>query len=257
MTRLKRYSFAFLVAVALITSCSTSPRAVPESPTLTPLPPPTLALTETMAPQDISSIPGFKDWSVLNAPAVDVAAQDNALILTLKHRALWFMNQRGVLASTLVDGDFRITADVYTAKSSDLSQPPGGDGTVQLGGIMARNGNGARENYVFIVVGDDGDGLSIETKNTTDNVSEYDGPAWGTSNAQLRMCRVGSTFTLYKRHVGTEEAWIQAASFDRPDLPARLQVGVNIYSDSTPDLQVRYENLEIEKLTSTNECETD
>ena len=112
-------------------------------------------------------------------------------------------------------------------------------------------------NAVFIVVGDDGDGSSVETKNTTDNFSEYNGPEWDSSDAQLSICRVGPTLTLYKRHVGTPEAWVQAASFDRPDLPAKLQVGVNIYSDSTPDLQVRYKNVEIEKLNSTAECETD
>jgi hypothetical protein len=167
------------------------------------------------------------------------------------------MNQRGVLAYKPVEGDFKLTADVYTAKSSAPNQPPGGDGTVQLGGIMARDGTGGQENYVFIVVGDDGNGLSVETKNTTDNASEYEGPAWDSSTAQLRICRSGQTFHLYKRHVDRDEPWVLAAAFDRPDLPASLQVGLNIYSDSTPDLQVRYENIKIEKLSDPSGCETD
>lgn len=253
------FRIAQLLAVLLLAACASPATPMPATATQTPSPTPSVAPTDTPAPAsvEISSIPGLEDWSVLNAPAVDITTDGGSLILTLKHRALWFMNQRGVLAYKLVDGDFKITAEIYTARSSDPSQPAGGDGTVQLGGIMARNGNGGQENYIFIVVGDDGDGPSVETKNTTDNFSEYEGPAWDSSNASLRICRSDQTFTLYKRHIGSTESWIQAASFDRPDLPESLQVGINIYTNSMPDLRVRYENIKIETLASPTECETD
>src|SRR5215211_4196915 len=97
-----------------------------------------LVLGSCAAPS--TPIPGFEDWAVYNAPAVEIQAQDGALILTLRRRALWFMDRRGVLAYTNIEGDFKLTVDLYTMKRSDPSQPPGGDGTVQLGGIMARNG---------------------------------------------------------------------------------------------------------------------
>jgi len=167
------------------------------------------------------------------------------------------MDQRGILVYKPVTDDFKITADIHTAKNSDPNQPPGGDNTVQLGGLMARNGNPGRENYVFIVVGDDGNGLSIETKNTTNSLSVYNGPAWDSTDAELRLCRLGQTFNLYKRHVDTNEVWTLAATFDRPDLPDVLQVGVNIYTDSRPDLQIRYDNISIESVISEAECETD
>jgi hypothetical protein len=138
-----------------------------------------------------SSIPGFEDWSVVNPQAVDIVSENGDLILTLKQRALWFMNSKGVLVSKPVKGDFKISADVYTAKESDPSQPPGGNGSVQLGGVMARNGEGGRENYVFIVVGDDGNGLSVETKDTQAGNSKFQGPAWDGPAAELRICRVG------------------------------------------------------------------
>lgn len=204
-----------------------------------------------------TAIPGFEDWSVFNPQAVDIQSKNGSLLLTLKHRALWFMQQRGVLVYKPVQGDFKITADVWTAKHSDPTQPPGGDGHVQLGGLMARNGNGGRENYVFIVAGDDGDGLSIETKNTTQGISKYDGPRWDSPNAELRLCRFGQTFNLYKRHIDAKEAWILAASFDRPDLPDDLQVGLNIYTDSAPDIQIQYKNISIEPIASVAACTTD
>src|SRR5215217_5216261 len=179
------------------------------TPTLTQAP----AATTTSTPLELSSVPGFEGWAVYNAPAVEIQAQDGALILTLRRRALWFMDRQGVLAYINVEGDFKITADLYTMKRSDPSQPPGGDGTVQLGGIKARNGTSGQENYVFIVVGDDGNGLSVETKNTINDFSEYNGPPWDSANASLRLCRAGQTFHLYKRHIDTDEPWTSAASF--------------------------------------------
>lgn len=139
-----RYCMMVLFVILSLLAACASP-VLPASPTSTatqtPSPAPTLKPTQTEKPT-ATPIPSFEEWSVFNPGAVDISTQDDALILTLKYRTLWFMNQRGVLAYKLVDGDFKITADVFTSKSSDPTQPPGGDGTVQLGGLMARNGPG-------------------------------------------------------------------------------------------------------------------
>ena len=203
-----------------------------------------------------TAIPGFEDWSVLNTDRVEIQSKDGALVMTLLRRALWFMDQRGVFVYKPVSGNFKLTADVHTAKRSDPTQPPGGDGTVQLGGLMARDGTGGQENYVFIVAGDDGDGLSIETKNTVDSFSKYSGPAWDSAEAELRLCRFGESFQLYKRHIGGNEAWTSAATFERTDLPETLQVGLNIYTDSRPDLQIRYDHIQIDPVSEASDCET-
>ena len=246
--------------IVLLTSCTAPTQQV--TPTVTPTvtltlsPTPTLKPTKTVVPT-ATSIPGFEDWSVFNPYAVDISTENKSLILTLRRRTLWFMNERGVLVYKPISGNFKLTAEVHTAKNSDLSQPPGGDGTVQLGGLMARDGSGGPENYVFIVIGDDGNGLSIETKNTVDSFSNYAGPSWDSAEAELRLCRFRSTFNLYKRHMGVNEAWMVAESFDRPDLPDTLQVGANIYTDSTPDLRVRFDDLRIESITNETDCERD
>ena len=244
--------------IVVITSCTApTQQAIPTvTITSTSSPTPTLKPTNTIAPTP-TNIPGFEDWSVFNPQAVAISTENDSLILTLQHRALWFMSQRGVLVYKPVSGNFKITAEVQAAKNSNPSQAPGGDGTVQLGGLMARNGNGGLENYIFIVLGDDGNGLSIETKNTVDSFSNYAGPSWDVSEAELRLCRFGSAFKLYKRHLGAHEAWLLAESFDRPDLPDTLQVGANIYTDNTPDLRVRFDQLRIESITSEADCEQD
>ena len=254
-------NFSFLVlAVCVAASCTTPTQPASIStlpaPTITSTPIPTTKPTNTAIPTS-TSIPGFEEWSVFNPQAVAISTENNSLILTLRRRALWFMEQRGVLIYKSVTGNFKITAEVQAMKNSDLSQSPGGDGSVQLGGLMARNGTGGPENYVFIVLGDDGNGLSIETKDTVDSFSKYDGPGWDVAEAELRLCRFGLTVNVYKRHIGTNESWMLAGSFDRPDLPETLQVGANIYSDNTPDLQVRFDRLRIETITSEADCEKD
>ena len=247
-------------AILVLTSCAapTQPVAPTLRPTFAeaPSPTPTLKPTNTVVPT-ATGIPGFEDWSVFNPSAVSISTENDSLILALRSRRLWFMNERGVLVYKPISGNFKITAEVHAMKNSDPSQPPGGDGTVQLGGLMARNGTGGAENYIFIVLGDDGNGLSIETKNTVDSFSKYDGPSWDSNEAELRLCRFGSTYNLYKRHIGTNEAWMLADSFDRPDLPESLQVGANIYTDSVPDLRLRFDHLRIESITSESDCEQD
>ena len=229
-------------------------------PTFTPAPSdtPVSAATPTAAgPQTPTPIPGFEDWSVFQPSAVDIAVDDGALVLTLKRRALWFNQEQGVLVYQPVTGNFRVTAVVSATRASSPGRPPGGDGTVQLGGLMARAGVPGRENYVFIVVGSDATGLAVETKTTVDSVSAWEGPNWPAPAAELRLCRVGQTFFLYKRAVDSGENWTLAQTIDRPDLPETLQVGANLYTDSRPDLQVRFDHLRIEPAETESDCTTD
>lgn len=252
----RTWFIVLLMLIVLLTSCTVASQQVVPTATKISSPTPAIKPTKTEMPTP-TAIPGFEDWFVLNPSAVDIKSENHALLVTLKSKVLWFMERRGELIYKPVSRDFKITANVHTAKNSNPSQPPGGDGSVQLGGLMARNGKGGQENYVFIVVGDDGDGLSIETKNTTESFSKYNGPAWDSPDAELRICRVGQKFNLYKRHSNSTEEWQLAASFERPDLPDELQVGINIYTDNRPDLQIRYDNITLEPVSSEADCETD
>jgi hypothetical protein len=44
------------------------------------------------------------------------------------------------------------------------------------------------------------------------------------------------------------------STFQRPDLPDALQVGVNIYTDGVPDITARFEGLAIEPLEDGEDC---
>jgi hypothetical protein len=198
-------------------------------------------------------IAGFEGWKTINPAFVEIGATQGGLALTLTHRALWFQASQGVLFYTVIDGNFRASATVSTSRTSDSSLAPGGDGTVQLAGLMAR-AEVPQENYVFVVVGSDANGLSVETKSTKDGQSTFAGPDWPSSDADLQLCRVGATFTLWKRAADSNADWTLARTIERPDLPASLQVGANIYSDSPPDITALFDGLTIEPLDPGESC---
>ncbi len=217
-------------------------------------PAPTLAdLSDTFEGGALDS-----SWSTLQDGNLAVAVEGGALAMTVTKHALWFNESAGTLIHKPVTGDFKVTAPVHARMASDPTMPP--DRFVHLGGLMARDGTSASENYVFIVLGWDEQDLSIETKSTDDDVSNYVGPAWPSGDAELRLCRVGSTFVVLKRMIGAA-SWEVAETYERPDLPATLQVGPNAYAYAdpgiTPDLTVRFDEVRFAEVSARADCEAD
>ncbi|MBK6687679.1 MAG: hypothetical protein IPG45_24610 [Deltaproteobacteria bacterium] len=182
-------------------------------------------------------------WSVFHPELLNVAVSGGSLRMSVIQHALWFQNDEGTLIYKNVTGDFKLTSAVQARRTTNSNLAA--DRYVHLGGLMARDGNSASENYVFIVVGYDENDLSVETKTTVNGNSTFVGPSWPSGDAELRLCRVGNTFVVYKRAIGAG-SWTEAARWDRPDLPATLQVGPNAYAFATgmpgaPDLTVNFD----------------
>lgn len=209
--------------------------------------------TPAPAASGTAGIPGYDGWQTVNGQDVQIEQTESGLAMTLIRKAPWLQASRGVLFYTFVTGDFRVTATVQTSKTSDSSRDPGGDGSVQLAGLMAR-AETSQENYVFIAVGSDADGLSVETKSTTNGSSRFEGPTWPSGDAVLKLCRIGTTFTLWKQASDGSGDFALAATYRRPDLSGKLQVGANIYSDSTPDITAVFPDLTIEPLDPGEAC---
>jgi hypothetical protein len=195
------------------------------------------------------------DWMVFRPEVLNITVANGSLSLRLDQQALWFNDNRGPLVYKNVTGNFRVTSRVQVRKASNPAVPP--TNAVHLGGLMARNPQGAMpgasENYVFIVAGFDEVDLSIETKTTVNSVSTYEGPTWPSGDAELRLCRVGSKFFLYKRALGGP-SFTLAKTYDRPDLPATLQVGANVYSYMTPDLLAQFDEITFSPVASEADC---
>jgi hypothetical protein len=73
------------------------------------------------------------------------------------------------------------------------------------------------------------------------------------------VCRVGSTFRLYKRELGAS-SWMLATTFERPDLPDTLQVGANAYAGSMMgqfDLVVIVDEITFAPAAAEGDCSAD
>jgi hypothetical protein len=200
-----------------------------------------------------------RSWSTVQPDLVSARVRDGALSLALSGPALWFNDSVGVLVFKPVSGSFKATTTVRTRSQSEPDQPP--RAAIRLGGLMARDpasDETRMQNYVHIVVGNGPDGvLAVEHKTTTNNNSVYEAPAWSSSEAQLRICRLGSTYSLYKRPVGSK-TWQLASSYERPDLPETLQVGADVYSpNAPPDLRARWSEITFQRVTNPRSCTSD
>ena len=192
-------------------------------------------------------------WTVLEANRVTVAVTGGALRLTPAPNALWYNASRGGLVYKMVTGDFIATATVHARKTSNAAMPP--SLPIELGGVMARAPGTASENYVFIVIGyGEQNGLAVEHKSTTNSASTFAEIPFG-PDAELRLCRKGAVFTLYRRTPGAA-TWTQDYQVTRTDLPAALQVGPNAYDmQATPDVTMSFDQFTFAPVVGGN-CES-
>lgn len=184
-------------------------------------------------------------WQIFRPELVDLVVAGGSLSITPNQRVLWFNDSQGALIHKRLTGDFTVTATVRARSAATPAQPP--SMPIHLGGLMVRSavpaGQGTLEDYVFIVAGYDENDLSVETKTTVDGTSTYQGPSWPSGDAELRICRQGATFRLYKRALGAG-SWTLAATYTRNDLSGAVQVGPNAYANSdTPDLVVSFDQV--------------
>jgi len=225
------------------------------APDATPPPPPTPdAAPVVPAPYGGDDFEGAAldpRWEIFGAAGLDVSVSGGQLVLVPSVRQVWYQAQRGGFVHQTITGDVRVTARVSVRSQAMPGVPPVND--VHLAGVMARDGTTLAENYVFIGVGRLG-GLAVETKNTIDSTTTLDSPAWPSGEAELRLCRLGPTFHLYKRPFAGGP-WELAASLTRDDLPAALQIGLFVSADTAPpDLRATIEETRLATPTSLADC---
>lgn len=197
-----------------------------------------------------------ESWNRIRDDLLGISVSGGELHLVAEEYSVWFEGEAGGALYKGVAGDFKATTSVKARKESDPSQCVGSE--YQFGGVIAFNPNDTdRWNYVFVVVGDRGGYLSVETKSTINSSSDVEGPEWPSCDAELRLCRIGSSFHLYKRAIGAT-TWTKAIAYDRPDLPATLNVGPFAYAYTrSPDLRASFAHVAIEPAASVEDCTVD
>lgn len=194
--------------------------------------------------------PALPGWTTFRGDAASVSVDGGVLHLDPGVNTVWLDAATAILLWKEVEGDFMATAAVRSHQIGNVEVPP--PSGYRFGGLMARDGGGGPENYVFIVLGTDTD-PSVETKSTVDSGSTYQGPPWPTARGEVRLCRIGARFELYVRE--TDGAWQLSNAFDRPDLPAAVQVGPIAYNNA-PDAELRasFDFVDFEPLADFSAC---
>jgi hypothetical protein len=190
-------------------------------------------------------------WHWMQPELVTVQQAEGVLTMTPVRESVWWRNERGPFLYRHLDGDGVVTGAVRVRKRTDPTAAP--DAEWQFGGIMMRDPRGdgrfSLENYVFNVVGHRGKKLTVETKSTVNGVSDVSEFVWPTGDAELKIERRGATFTLAAR-ANASAPWRTVITYERPDLPRVLQVGLISYAYSEGrgrhDMQVFFDAFAVE-----------
>ena len=224
----------------LTQSAATPAAPVPASTPSTPTSDDLSALSDefngasSLAPwQNLSIVEGWPS----QIQKMDVNVTSPGALYLVPYTSTWFEEYHGVFLYKEVTGDFIVTTRIR-ANGKHSAVPTS---AYSLSGIMARaprdgltpgTWTPGHENWVFITtgVGHAADGApQIETKTTVNSASDLRLIPSSTDWLDLRVVRVGQTFVMLYRLPG--ESWTLSRCFNRPDLPQRLQVGLNAYTD--------------------------
>lgn len=155
----------------------------------------------------------------------------------------WYAEFHGPFLYKEVTGDFSVTTRLQArGKSSEIP-------SVQwsLAGLMVRKARTTgkadwkpgEENWLFLTTGiaEEPDKPVFESKTTVGSRSKLELNPARSGWLEMKIARKGPRFDLSYRYPG--EDWVLHRTFDRPDLPRTVQVGLISYTDwySAADLQ--------------------
>lgn len=242
-------------AAIVVGDCSGNwPDGSAATPTATPSPTPSPAPTATAT----GSCAGFGDsfegtslpagWTVLSPGGMNVAVAGGALQLTPTSGGapnLWYNADEGALVYKPLTGNFTVTTTVHARATNNSANPP--PAPYRLGGLLALDpaSSVGQRNWVHVAVGagDAGTPVAVEDKTTVSGSSNFLFYSMPSANAELRITRSGSVFSLYYRQVGAM-SWTLARQHTHAEMPATVWVGLMAYSASAPpNLQVTFDEI--------------
>lgn len=166
----------------------------------------------------------------------------------------WYESGKAPLIFKLIDGNFSVETEVLT---QGISTPaPSSD--FNSAGLMARDPASltTTENHIMVNVGRQNDSITqsmgTEVKTTINGSSRLELQA-GTQNAKLILCRVGTLFHTFRQLPG-EPGWTQITTFDHPQMPAVLQVGMVANAYAGADLRATFNYIRMTVPDSESGC---
>ncbi len=163
-----------------------------------------------------------------------IAIKDGMLYLE-PYTSGWYADYHAPFLFREVTGDFTVhTRLLISGRKTKMPQT-----TWSLAGIMVRaprnitaeQWTARGEDWLFLTTGlaDRLDQPVFETKTTVKSKSRLKLYPNRLEWVELKVARKGAIFTLWYKY--DREDWQKIETFERPDLPATLQVGLNAYTD--------------------------
>ncbi len=148
----------------------------------------------------------------------------------------WYADYHAPFLFKEITGDFSVECRLLISGVKKANP----SATWSLSGLMVRspreisseNWVPKGENWIFLTTGvaRSVDRPVFETKTTINSKSTLKLHPNKLDWVQLRIVRTATLFTLYYKY-DQDVDWIQIEQFSRPDLPPKLQVGINAYTD--------------------------
>lgn len=183
----------------------------------------------------------LKDWRRVyqteqsNADQLQKIKIDNGVLNLIPYTSSWYNDYRGVLVYKPIKGDFIVSTKVRATSLKGSGAP---NKLYSLAGIMVRTAKditpktwrSGQENYIFLSIGaaNKPGEKQFEVKTTINSNSNLEISPASSSEAEIKVLRVGASFILLKREAGS---WSVHKRYYRPDMPETLQVGMTVYTD--------------------------
>ncbi len=169
--------------------------------------------------------------------SLDIDRTTRGWMTLVPYTSSWYRDLRGVLVHKNVRGDFIVTTRVRATNRAGNGPP---SRQFSLAGIMVRTPREITpqtwqpggEDYIFLSLGaaDQPSTFQFEVKTTLRSDSQLEISAAPGPEALIRVARIGAHFILLKKPV-EGGAWTVHRRYERPDMPAELQVGMTVYTD--------------------------
>lgn len=174
-------------------------------------------------------------WGANQLEGFDIGKTQSGWMMMMPFTSSWYQDYRGIMAFKPVQGDFVVTTHLRVNRRNGSGAPRS---QFSLAGIMIRAPRNITpqtwrpggENYIFLSLGaaDTPDQYQFEVKTTVNSDSQLRIVPANAGEATIRVARIGSQFILMRN---TGSGWTIHQRYNRPDLPANLQVGLTCYTD--------------------------
>ncbi|MEX1362984.1 MAG: hypothetical protein AB1Z98_07650 [Nannocystaceae bacterium] len=216
----------------------------------TPNPDPLSVLTdEFLVDGDLSG------WALHRPEDATVSVDDGALVIVPNPSTWWYATDEALQVYKTVSGDFAVTAQIQVTNLNGGPAAPGAP--YRIGGIMMRDTSSTLPNTYHMGIGNMNlPEVVTVSKSTDEGTSAIDTQPWSGTDAEMRLCRVGSEVLAFVRL--EDEPWTKIDHRVRADLPNTLAVGAIGYAGTAiPDLRVEADYVEYETIHDLADCYRD